>query len=167
MRALLLDLDDTLFDRRAAIARWAAVRGLDPTIEPAWTPELPHELVAHVEPEPGLREILARVRVPIAVVTNGGGAQRAKLAATGLADLVGRVFVSSELGIDKPDPRIFEAAAAWAGVAPRECTFVGDDPERDLAPARALGMRTAWRARRAGDVDADVVIRATADWERV
>ncbi|MCX5746172.1 MAG: HAD family hydrolase [Proteobacteria bacterium] len=179
MRALLLDLDDTLFDRTAALLRWAARHGaaldhawlvrldergrrprlkfaaaiidrLDLDDEPAaFAARFPHELAACIEPEPGLRAALAPLagRIPIAVVTNGGDAQREKLRRTGLDDLVGAIFVSGELGISKPDPEIFARAARWANCDPIDCVFVGDDPELDLAPAAALGMTTAWRCR--------------------
>jgi HAD superfamily hydrolase (TIGR01509 family) len=44
--------------------------------------------------------------------------------------------------VAKPDPAIFERALEACGRSARECVFVGDNPERDLAPARALGMKT-------------------------
>jgi putative hydrolase of the HAD superfamily len=40
----------------------------------------------------------------------------------------------------KPDPAIFGAALALLEVRPDEAVYVGDDEERDLRPARALGM---------------------------
>ena len=39
---------------------------------------------------------------------------------------------------------MFQAACDWAGVTPAATLHVGDDPRRDVAAARALGMRTAW-----------------------
>lgn len=98
--------------------------------------------------ESGAVELLAelRRRVPIAILTNGSSRnQRAKLSASGLGDL--KAFVSEEIGFEKPDPRAFETACAGLGAAPAEALFVGDDPERDIAGARAVGMRTCWLAR--------------------
>lgn len=51
------------------------------------------------------------------------------------------VVVSAEVGIRKPDPDIYLLAANKLGRTPAECVFV-DDVEVNLAPARALGMRT-------------------------
>jgi putative hydrolase of the HAD superfamily len=51
------------------------------------------------------------------------------------------VTISSELGVEKPDRRIFEAALGGLGVGARETIFVGDDPEQDWAGAEAAGMR--------------------------
>lgn len=182
LRALLLDLDDTLFDRRRAfeacmqglaraqlgralyadelaalhlcdgrghkprseLAREAATLGLQ--LDPQ---AFGHALAEHVEPEPAVREtlaLLARTR-RLAIVTNGGAAQRTKLARLGLADVVRTVFVSGELGFSKPDRRVFEHALRWSECAPGEVLFVGDEPVIDLAPAAALGMATAWRVR--------------------
>ena len=175
-RAMFFDLDDTLFDRTAALRRWiAAIPQLD---DPAWILELddrgrrprlhfaaglierfglhrtvtevasafPSELAAHVQPEPGVRDALVRFAAQhrIAIVTNGGAAQREKLRRAGLADVVETVFVSNELGIAKPARAMFEHVQAWSGVAAEHCLFVGDDSINDIAPAAAIGMATAW-----------------------
>jgi len=42
----------------------------------------------------------------------------------------------------KPSPEVYTAACELLGVEPQEAMMVGDDPESDLAPARAIGMRT-------------------------
>jgi HAD superfamily hydrolase (TIGR01509 family) len=178
VRALLLDLDDTLFDRALAFRAWLAQR-LGRVPEPAELTafseidrrghrprtefaadashlglavdpdRFPFELTEHIEPEPGTRESLARLaaRLRVGIVTNGGPAQRTKLARLGLSDIVHAVFVSSELGHAKPGPQIFEHALRWTEHPPHEVLFAGDDPIIDLAPAAAHGMQTAWRAR--------------------
>jgi putative hydrolase of the HAD superfamily len=178
VRALLLDLDDTLFDRALAFRAWLAHRlGRAPepaelaafseidrrghrsreefatdaarlglAVEPA---RFPFELAEHIEPEAGARDAIARLaaRLRVGIVTNGGPAQRTKLARLGLADTVHAVFVSSELGHAKPASQIFEHALRWTEHPPHEVLFAGDDPIIDLAPAAAHGMQTAWRAR--------------------
>jgi putative hydrolase of the HAD superfamily len=47
---------------------------------------------------------------------------------------------SAEVGLHKPDPRIFELACARLGVAPSEAAHVGDHHYADLLGARAIGM---------------------------
>ncbi|HEU0030169.1 MAG TPA: HAD family hydrolase [Kofleriaceae bacterium] len=182
MRALLLDLDDTLYDRGAAFRAWAdalarvqlgrvladvefaALADMDRrghrsraelaleayalglSIDPL---AFPSQLAEHIVEEPGVRDTigaLARSR-PVAIVTNGGPVQRLKLARIGLDRIVEQVFVSSELGHAKPDRAIFEQALAWTGEPAEHVLFVGDHPTIDLAPARELGMATAWRVR--------------------
>lgn len=57
----------------------------------------------------------------------------------GIADIFHFTVTSAELGVMKPDPRIFETALARAGAAPAESVFV-DDMAENVAAARALGM---------------------------
>ena len=49
--------------------------------------------------------------------------------------------VSSEVGLRKPDPAIYELAAERLGLAPSACVYV-DDIGGNLKPAAALGMAT-------------------------
>ena len=50
-------------------------------------------------------------------------------------------FESSVLGLQKPDPRIYQHACAALAIAPAEAVFL-DDIGRNLKAARALGMKT-------------------------
>ena len=50
-----------------------------------------------------------------------------------------RVF-SVELGVCKPDRRIYLAACDLLGVAPRDCLYVGDGGSQELTGAEAVGM---------------------------
>ncbi len=54
-----------------------------------------------------------------------------------------RVF-SDELGIRKPEPRIFEAALEHLDLRPDEVVHIGDDLVADVTGAKALGIRTVW-----------------------
>jgi putative hydrolase of the HAD superfamily len=51
------------------------------------------------------------------------------------------VVESSKVGVRKPDPRFYEIACEWAGVAPSEVVFL-DDLGVNLKPAKAMGMTT-------------------------
>lgn len=52
------------------------------------------------------------------------------------------IAFSSEIGIIKPDYRIFQHVLAQLGVKPEEAVMVGDNPRRDITPAKELGMST-------------------------
>lgn len=83
----------------------------------------------------------------LAVVSNGSGAvQRRKLAAAGLAGRFEDLFISGELGWEKPDERIFLYTLKQLGCAPEEALFVGDDPQRDIGGAGNVGIATCWIA---------------------
>ncbi|MBR7827566.1 HAD family phosphatase [Actinospica sp. MGRD01-02] len=49
------------------------------------------------------------------------------------------VVLSDEVGLRKPDPRIFQLTADRLGLSTAECLFA-DDTEENLPPAEALGM---------------------------
>jgi len=51
------------------------------------------------------------------------------------------VVISSEVGLRKPDPAIYELGAREIGLPPEACVFV-DDLGGNLKPAAALGMAT-------------------------
>ena len=179
---VMVDFDDTLIDRYAAVAAWVAEycasHGLGPKIKrrileamriradrdvidglcvELGLPESPEalwkryssELAAAVTPFPGVLEALAASREvgdQVVVVTNGGGRiQRAKLKASGVADLVDALCISEEVGVRKPDGRIFEAAAATVG---RDLAqggwMIGDNAELDVVGGRQSGLRTIW-----------------------
>lgn len=98
-------------------------------------------------PHPGMLDFVGAVRRSrrVGIISNGPGhLQRRKLAALKVEPLVepGLVFISHEVGWDKPDERIFRRALAAAAVDPHACLMVGDDPVNDHG-AKAVGMRFA------------------------
>lgn len=81
----------------------------------------------------------------LGVVTNGEGAQqRAKLAALGLTDHFEVVVAAGDVGVAKPDRRIFHLAAERLGVAVSRCLFVGDQRDVDSLGAMRAGMSALW-----------------------
>ncbi|MGI9599442.1 MAG: HAD family hydrolase, partial [Acidimicrobiales bacterium] len=57
--------------------------------------------------------------------------------------LVDAVCISGDIGIEKPDPRIYRAAAELTNT-PLDGWMVGDSPVNDVVGAARLGLRTAW-----------------------
>ena len=102
------------------------------------------------EAEPLLRELASRYR--LALLTNGAGdVQRAKLARTPFRAYFSELVISVEAGIGKPDPEIFRLAARRLGVDPSDSVMVGDSLARDVAGAKAAGMRAVWIDRKLWD----------------
>ncbi len=100
-----------------------------------------------LSPYPGVRESLDDMRcfAALGLVTNGDpGGQRAKLAALGLDDAFDVVVFSDELGrsFRKPHPAPFRQALRLLGAESDRSFFIGDHPERDIAGAQQVGMRT-------------------------
>ena len=82
---------------------------------------------------------LARAHGPVVVVTNATTRLESDVDELGLGRYVDAIVGSARLGVAKPDPGIYLAAAAEAGVPPERCLFV-DDSAANVAAARALGM---------------------------
>jgi putative hydrolase of the HAD superfamily len=98
-----------------------------------------------------LQQVLPDVR--FGVITNGDLAfQTAKLEALGVEQRFAHVVTSGELGIAKPDPGIFQAAAERFGVGPDACAYVGDRIRTDAIGAATAGMTGVWLDR--GTVEA-------------
>jgi putative hydrolase of the HAD superfamily len=76
----------------------------------------------------------------LAVVSNFDGRLRMILEHLGISKFFKHVFVSSEIGADKPDPEIFRRALKFAGFGPTEVLHAGDDPKRDWEAAAAAGL---------------------------
>lgn len=93
--------------------------------------------------DPDAAAALALVRgtgLGAGVVSNSNGAIRRILDGLGLARHLGFVLDSHEIGIEKPDPRIFRLALERAGVGPGEAVYVGDLYSVDVLGARAAGL---------------------------
>jgi putative hydrolase of the HAD superfamily len=91
---------------------------------------------------PEVREVLDALapHYELAVVSNFDGRLRMILKHLTTSKYFRHVFLSSELGADKPDPFIYQRALEVSGFEPGEVLHVGDDPERDWAAARAAGL---------------------------
>jgi len=81
-----------------------------------------------------------RERFQLAVISNFDGRLRFILQNLGISKYFANVFISSELGADKPDPEIFRRASKVMHLDANEIIHVGDDPERDWKAAAAAGL---------------------------
>ena len=79
-------------------------------------------------------------RFRLAVVSNFDRRLRHILDDLGVASRFERLFISSEIGCEKPHPAIFRQALEVMEVEPERCLHIGDDPERDWAGAAAAGI---------------------------
>ena len=76
----------------------------------------------------------------IGVISNSNGTARALLDTLGLGRHLDFVIDSFEVGVEKPDARIFALALQQAGVEPAEAVYVGDLYSVDVLGARAAGL---------------------------
>lgn len=81
-------------------------------------------------------------RFKLGVIANQSPGTEGRLIEFGIRDCFDLVFASTEEGVSKPDPRIFELAAAETGAEPHEIVMVGDRIDNDIRPAKASGWHT-------------------------
>lgn len=81
---------------------------------------------------------------PLGIVSNFYGNMRTVLKEFGMDRLFHAVIDSTEVGVRKPDPRIFLLGVEALGCVPATVTVVGDSMEKDILPARKAGCRTVW-----------------------
>src|SRR5256886_14558088 len=91
-----------------------------------------------------LLAILAERGFELGVVSNGCGNVETLCADFGFAPFLSLIVDSRRVGFCKPDPAIFRHAAEKLGVDPGTILMVGDSFDRDVVPAKKVGMKTAW-----------------------
>ena len=168
--AVIFDLDGVLVDSRAAVdaawLEWGSHHGLDPElvlrsfpgmrtrdaivvlapetdadVESARIIERELALVDRVRPIPGARALIERLPAGRwGIATSGTAAiARSRLTFAGLP--IPDVFITAEMvRRGKPDPEVYQQAAARLGVAAAECVVFEDAPSGVAAAATAGGL---------------------------
>lgn len=89
--------------------------------------------------EAALAELGARYR--LGVISNANGTVNKAFTRIGIARFFEVIVDSTEVGIEKPDVRVFELALGRMNVRADEAAYVGDVFKVDVVGARAAGMR--------------------------
>lgn len=93
---------------------------------------------------PGADRLLQQLRargIHTGLISNWDTTCRRVLAENGLDTLLETVVISSETGLEKPDPHIFETALNRSGIKPEQTLFVGDNYYDDVIGAAKCGIR--------------------------
>lgn len=98
---------------------------------------------------PGAMDLLKYLRsrgMRIGCLSNGfKEVQYRKIRAAGLEPWIDIVVLSDDIGVNKPDPRIFDyAMQRTADTHPRHHLMIGDNPATDIAGARRAGWPAIW-----------------------
>ncbi len=80
-------------------------------------------------------------RIPFALLTNWDSRVRSVLGDHSLENRFSHVFISSEIGFEKPDPGLFDFAARSLRVQPNRILHVGDHLEQDVRGAHSAGWQ--------------------------
>lgn len=120
--------------------------GVAPAVRPALTDAVVAEnrraalwRVMHADTPAVLAALRAR-GLMLAAVSNADGRVPAALAASGIAGYFTAIIDSHVVGVEKPDPRIFQLALDACGVTAAEAVHVGDMYEIDVRGARNAGL---------------------------
>ncbi len=97
---------------------------------------------------PGVRETLDKLKtfgLKLAIITDANRYHaRARLTKVELLDSFDILIAADMTGTKKPDPAHFLFALEALDANPEESLVVGDSIRRDMAPARKLGLKTAY-----------------------
>ena len=114
-------------------------RNLAPLFEELW------ELFAqgeHWRLADGAKDTLSELQqrgYRLAVLSNNDSRLRSVLKDLAIDSLFEKIFISSEMGIEKPDPEIFREVERFFGTAPLRFLHIGDSHSRDFEGARQAG----------------------------
>jgi putative hydrolase of the HAD superfamily len=93
--------------------------------------------------EPGTAEVLEALRrhgCVLGVISNSNGTVEGSLEEVGLRRYFAFVIDSSVVGVEKPDPRIFQLALERGGVRAADATYIGDLYHIDVRGAEDAGL---------------------------
>jgi putative hydrolase of the HAD superfamily len=132
-------------------------------LEPARTAKLNRALVVaagvasyhdtkfrELRPYPGVAELfrdLQRAGMRLGIVTHGLSVKQAeKLLRLGLVEYLDpqAIFISDQIGINKPNPKLYQFALNALDLDAERVMYVGDNPRNDIEPPKSLGMTTVW-----------------------
>jgi len=199
LKAILFDIDDTLFDRAEAQRKWAHLmiqeyrevfKGIEQKV--AVNTLLKSDRIATEEcnrthsrdvarigrfkiflkllnlssepaeditvlyvksypqinsPVKGAKSVIEHLakRFQLGIVSNGfRDVQYQKLESLEIKDLFDCIVLSAEVGVWKPDPRLFLKAISLLERRSEECMYVGNSYEDDILGAKKAGIQTCW-----------------------
>jgi len=84
-------------------------------------------------------------KFPVGILTNGfAETQQKKFEKFDLYNSASHLVISEEVGVLKPDPKVFKHATNLAGVEPADILYVGDSYSSDVRGGSAFGWNIAW-----------------------
>jgi putative hydrolase of the HAD superfamily len=140
-RALLADLETGHLTEEEFESKFAAVLDIERS------DGLIDRLFAGMRPDQTMLDAVRaakRAGVRTGLISNSWG--HGRYDRTLFPELFHGVVISGDVGVRKPDPRIYELGAEAVDLPPSACVFVDDLPG-NLKPARELGMATVRHVR--------------------
>lgn len=111
---------------------------------------------------PTLRELRRRGK-GLGVISNWDVRLADVLREVGLQQEFDWVLISACVGVEKPDPAIFQQALRGCGLPAERVLHVGDTREDDFVGAREAGLQALWLRRETTDCGGDAVIASLTE----
>ena len=82
----------------------------------------------------------------VGVITNGiKEVQHSRIKNSAIAKYIDKIVISEEVGVNKPDKRIFECAMEYFGISDKKSAImIGDSLEADIKGGQNAGIDTCW-----------------------
>ncbi len=149
-----------------------AMAGINPAVIVAAGVVAYHETkVKELKPFPdagaAVRNLSEKTDLTLGILTEGLEIKQAeKIVRLGLYPCLSpqAIFISDQVGISKPNPKLYRYALTRLGRLPEEVMYVGDNPVKDIVPANIVGMVTV-RSRRPGGKYRELDSMPPADYE--
>ena len=111
--------------------------------------------IVYSDVEPVLNEL--RQDYTLALITNGAPQlQRDKIKGSKLGHFFETTVISGDLGVGKPDPKIFETVLDRLRISAETAVMVGNSLNSDIAGAQQVGIKAVWLNREAKENDNSV-----------
>ena len=97
----------------------------------------------------GAKEAYLKIagQFPVGIITNGfAETQWMKIEQFGFKETARQIVISEEVGVMKPNPKIFDYATELAGVPREQILYVGDSVTSDVKGGKDAGWQVAWFA---------------------
>jgi len=91
----------------------------------------------------------------LGLLTNGASdLQREKIEGAGIARYFDDIVISGDVGVGKPNPRIYEIMLSRLNATPHQAVMIGNSLTSDVAGPQRVGMKAVW-VNRAGHAPSD------------
>ena len=103
-------------------------------------------------------------KYPLTLISNGfKEVQYYKLETSGLRDCFRHILISEEVGINKPQPGIYEEALRRNGIEAKDALMIGDSYFSDISGAKAAGIDQLWFTTNPGENTATYIVPKLTD----
>ena len=128
-----------IYQQRSSRYAFSGDKDIDPLFEDLWNLFARGDCWKLAEGAMDTLKTLQERGYELAVLSNNDSRLRTVLADLQIEQVFHHIFISSEMGIEKPDPKIFRQVETVTGKKPAEILHLGDSHSRDFLGARNAG----------------------------